>query len=160
MQPVLSPLILIGVDKNNHNYHLLDPESGKIYITHDATFQPLIFLAHKTQDHRNQIWDITEEEAGKEDDTVSINDDQNIEMRRAQEEDDTPPSIIPLDPTRSRDGDKELAEEEEGAMKSMDEEEYDKHIELDIVPLQNPLGDQLERKTSHSNLCQVRTTYE
>lgn len=50
LNPVSSPSVLIGIDEHNHNYSLLDLDTNKVHSTHDATFQPLIYPARRSDD--------------------------------------------------------------------------------------------------------------
>lgn len=48
--------VLLGVSDENHNYEILDMETNKIYISHDVTFQPMVFLLRKNSENQMN-WD-------------------------------------------------------------------------------------------------------
>ncbi|KAG0145718.1 hypothetical protein CROQUDRAFT_93442, partial [Cronartium quercuum f. sp. fusiforme G11] len=74
-----------------------------------------------------------------EDDDIRAEENHSLEMKRVQSEDDLPPSVIPADQNMQIDDDKELKEREEGQADDDKEEEFDKQIELEIVPPQELL---------------------
>lgn len=63
LNPVSSPSVLIGIDEHNHNYTLLDLQLNKVHVSHDATFQPLIYPARKSDEDINPDWESIEEES-------------------------------------------------------------------------------------------------
>lgn len=165
LEPVSSPSILVGIEEHNHNYHLLDLETLKIIITHDATFQPLIFPARKASDNINPDWDLVEEESidiithdenETGPDTIQRPEDENTAL---------PPLVIPAEEDRTVSEEKEVDTLQESPKIDLigeSDEGYDQEITIEITPPVEPLRksnrnrQQPQRFTPGSSNVQVR----
>ncbi|KAG0145268.1 hypothetical protein CROQUDRAFT_93994 [Cronartium quercuum f. sp. fusiforme G11] len=139
MMPVSAPSIMIGIEEYNHNYHLLDLESEKQYVTHDATFQPLVFPARKVSNQYNDNWHLTEEETIEEVESQESESEDRPEKPRSLTEDELPPLIIPIDQGRQINEGKESSMREAEEFERDEDESYDDQIELEITPPPEPL---------------------
>lgn len=61
--------VLIGQSEENHDFEVLDIEKNKIHISHDVTFQPMVFPLQK--DGSGPLnWDFFDNDGIPEQETV------------------------------------------------------------------------------------------
>lgn len=149
MAPVSSPSILIGIDEHDHNYHLLDMHSNKIFVTHDATFQPTIFPARKASNDLYPNWDLVEDSqpSDGEEDEETPEDHQQRNPHQSDEEES--PFVIPGDPDEMNHQQEDFQPSPEVEpsdqpsqiedMNEEDEDDFDQEIIIDITPPSEPL---------------------
>lgn len=103
--PVSHMGVLLGVAEENYNYKILDLETNNTRISHDVTFQPLVFPLQ--QDKVGQLgWDLSDDNGipVEEDDLDSAKDvEENIPM--VEDDDD---ELLPLQKNEKQQDDKEI----------------------------------------------------
>ena len=89
-EPVTSVGIMLGRSEENRNFEILDLETNKIYISHDVTFQPMVFpLQHEVGELHN--WDfIDNEEPLNEDEAPRATDQEVFRPGGVYEDEDAP----------------------------------------------------------------------
>lgn len=138
LNPVSSPSLLLRIDEHNHNFSLLDLESNRVYVTHDATFQPLIFPARKSEDDINPDWDFIEEDSAKPADDDAVEKERDGPHPKPHDQDGEeaiPDFTIPseTDPVNT------FPEEHQKQVHQPDEEEWDQELIIEIEPPAEPL---------------------
>ncbi|KAG0142731.1 hypothetical protein CROQUDRAFT_97164 [Cronartium quercuum f. sp. fusiforme G11] len=80
-------------------------------------------------------WDLVKDETLKYDEDIEKAEEPEPEKRRLEDKDDLPPLTIPLEP-KEQPMPQDVSNDQE---KDGDDEEYNKHIKIEIIPLQDTL---------------------
>lgn len=133
LSPVSSPSVLIGIDEHNHNFSLLDLHTNKVYVTHDATFQPLIFPARKSDENMNPDWELIEEESVRLVDETPNKGEAGDETNHQENEDGeeaVPDFNIPSSPEQEP----AIAKDPVIESRPDEEEDWDQELTIEINP--------------------------
>lgn len=100
--------VLIGVADGNYNYKILDLETNKTYISHDVTFQPLVFPLRKDNDSQVNWEFVNNEGLPIEDENGGDPEEWEIALDEASDDED---DVHPAPPTNKSDSVEDINQE-------------------------------------------------
>ncbi|KAG0143171.1 hypothetical protein CROQUDRAFT_96595 [Cronartium quercuum f. sp. fusiforme G11] len=128
--------------------------TDKIHVSHDATFQPLIFPVRELQGQLDNNWDLVEVEETMEARTDREDvDSDNLNKQRSDDYEERLPLVIPIRESENQQQETvdcpstEQRQDNDESVKD-ENEEYDEELEIEIKPPQEPLQHSMRERNA------------